>query len=82
MTFIPLGNNIIIQALQKKEENPLGLIIERKEVYKEGEIVAISRTVTELSIGDKVLYTSGNSLTIEGKPYILLTLKDIMGVLE
>lgn len=58
--IIPLGNQVLIKPLPKKEKTSGGLIIPavvNKEL-EEGEVIAIADAVINVKPGDKVLYSA------------------------
>ena len=91
----PLGDRVLVRALEKKDEVRSGIIIPdtAKEKPQEGEIVAVGKgKVTEdgklipmdVKAGDKILYGkySGTEVKIEGQEYLIMHQEDILGLVE
>src|SRR5580692_2879693 len=91
----PLGDRVLVKAVEKKDEIRGGLIIPdtAKEKPQEGEIVAAGKgKVTEdgkllpmdVKVGDKILYGkySGTEIKIEGQEYLIMHQDDILGIVE
>ncbi len=94
MRIKPLGDRVLIQALDADEISASGIIIPdtAKERPSEGKIIAVgpgrvtdegSRVNLEVKKGDKVLYGkySGTEVKVEGKDYLILRETDILAVL-
>jgi len=62
-----------------------GIIIpdNAQEKPSRGEVVAVSKEVTELTNGDKVLFGkyAGNEVSFEGTKYMVLEVDDIFGII-
>ena len=91
----PLGDRVLVKALEKKDEIRSGIIIPdtAKEKPQEGEIIAVGKgKVTEdgklipmdVKAGDKILYGkySGTEVKIEGQEYLIMHQEDILGLVE
>lgn len=91
----PLGDRVLVRALEKKEEMRSGLIIPdtAKEKPQEGEIVAAGKgkigedgklIAMDVKTGDKVLYGkySGTEVKIDGQDYLIMHQEDILGIIE
>jgi chaperonin GroES len=94
MTIKPLGDRVLVQALDAKEVSKSGIIIPdtAKERPMEGRVVAVgpgrlsdegNRIAPEVKKGDTVLYGkySGTEVKIDGKEYLILRETDILAVL-
>ncbi len=94
MNIKPLGDRVLVQALDAQEVSASGIIIPdtAKERPSEGKIVAVGpgrvtdegkRVDLEVKKGDKVLYGkySGTEVKVEGKDYLILRETDILAVL-
>ena len=95
MKFKPLGDRVVIKALEEGESQVGGIIIPdtAKEKPSKGEVVAVGpgrRKKTgehipmEVAAGDKVLYGkySGTEVTIEGEQLLILRESDILAVVN
>jgi len=91
----PLGDRVLVKAVEKKEELRSGLIIPdtAKEKPQEGEIVAAGKgkigedgklIPMDVKPGDKILYGkySGTEIKIEGQDYLIMHQDDILGIVE
>ena len=89
----PLGDRVLVKALEKKDEIRSGIIIPdtAKEKPQEGEIIAVGSGARDESgklvpldvkVGDKVLFGkwSGTEVKIDGKDLLIMKESDIMGV--
>lgn len=60
VNIMPLGNQVLVKPLPRKETTTGGLIIPsviNKEL-EEGEVIAIADAVINIKPGDKILYSS------------------------
>jgi len=91
----PLGDRVLVKALEKKDEIRSGIIIPdtAKEKPQEGEIVAVGKgkiaedgklIPMDVKAGDKILYGkySGTEVKIEGQEYLIMHQEDILGIVE
>ena len=86
--FKPLNNNIIIKKVSEETKRASGIILmssaEDKERNDIGEVVALSDSISELLIGDKVIYSkyAGSTLKQDGEDYLIINFDDILAVKE
>ena len=91
----PLGDRVLVKAMEKKDEIRSGIIIPdtAKEKPQEGEVIAVGKgKLTEegklipmdVKAGDKILYGkySGTEVKIEGQEYLIMHQEDILGIVE
>jgi chaperonin GroES len=94
MDIKPLGDRVLVQALDAKEISKSGIIIPdtAKERPSEGRVIAVGpgkltddgeRVKPEVKKGDTVLYGkySGTEVTVGDKEYLILRESDILAVL-
>ena len=94
MQIKPLGDRVVLEALDAKEVSKSGIIIPdtAKERPSEGKIVAVGpgrtndegkRIDLEVKKGDTVLYGkySGTEVTVGDKEYLILRESDILAIL-
>ncbi|HMB69221.1 MAG TPA: co-chaperone GroES [bacterium] len=94
MNIKPLGDRVLVQAMDAKEVSKSGIIIPdtAKERPSEGKVVAVGpgrvsdegkRIDLEVKKGDTVLYGkySGTEVTVGDKEYLILRETDILAVL-
>jgi chaperonin GroES len=89
----PLGNNVLIQPLEREKKLPSGLVIPdtAKEKPQEGKVVAVGPGKYEdghlikptVKVGNVVLFKrfGGDELKIEGKDYLMVEDDDILAVI-
>jgi chaperonin GroES len=91
----PLGDRVLVKAVEKKDEIRSGIIIPdtAKEKPQEGEIIAVGKgkiaedgklIPMDVKAGDKILYGkySGTEVKIEGQEYLIMHQEDILGIVE
>ena len=90
-TFEPLGDRVVIKAIEREEVSRGGLVIPdtAKEKPQEGEVVAVGpgrlndegkRLPMELKVGDRVLYAkyAGTEVKELEEEYLVLRETDIL----
>jgi len=88
MSFQPLGNRVLIQREEQTNTTASGIIIpdSAKEKPLEGKVIAVGKDAVEdgISEGDIVVFGKfgGTEITIDGKEYLILTSKEILGVMK
>jgi chaperonin GroES len=89
MAFQPLGKRVLIERVEESTTTPSGIIIpdNAKEKPLSGNVVAVSKEISDaglISVGDKVVFGkySGTELSLEGKEYLVMEDKDILGILK
>ena len=91
----PLGDRVLVKAIEKKDEVRSGLIIPdtAKEKPQEGEIIAAGKGKVgedgklipmDVKAGDKILYGkySGTEIKVEGQEYLIMHQDDILGIID
>jgi len=85
MNFQPLGNRVLVKRVEEATTTASGIIIpdNAKEKPSRGEVVAVSKTVTELENGNQVLFGkfAGSEVSFEGTKYMVLDVEDIFGII-
>jgi len=85
MNFQPLGKRVLVKRVEETNTTVSGIIIpdNAKEKPSRGEVVAISKEVTELENGNQVLFGkyAGNEVSFEGTKYMVLEVEDIFGII-
>ncbi len=95
MNVKPLGDRVLVQAIEQDEVKKGGIIIPdtAKEKPQEGKVVAIGTGKRdengklipfEVKKGDRVLISKygGTEIKIDGKDYLIMREDDILGVIE
>ena len=91
----PLGDRVLVKAVEKKDEIRSGIIIPdtAKEKPQEGEIVAAGKgkinedgklVPMDVKAGDRILYGkySGTEVKLEGQEYLIMHQDDILGIID
>ena len=85
MNFQPLGNRVLVKRVEEATTTMSGIIIpdNAKEKPSRGEVVALSKEVEVLELGNQVLFGkyAGNEVSFEGTKYIVLDVEDIFGII-
>ncbi|HEV2262800.1 MAG TPA: co-chaperone GroES [Candidatus Rubrimentiphilum sp.] len=97
MNLKPLGDRVVIEIVEQQEKTAGGVYLPdtAKEKSQEGVVRAVGEyfrifdsTGTtmpqKLKVGDRVLFAkySGSEYKSEGKEYVVVTGKDILGIVE
>ena len=90
----PLGDRVLVRAVEKKDEIRSGIIIPdtAKEKPAEGKVVSVGngklddsgkRIALEVKKGDRILFGkySGTEVKIEGEEYLMMREDDVLGVI-
>lgn len=90
----PLGDRIIIKALEQEERTKGGVILPdtAKEKPQQGEVVAVgpgrvtdkgTKVELEVKSGDRVLYGkyAGTEVKIEGEEFLIIKESEILAIL-
>ena len=84
--FKPLNNNVIIKKVSEEVKTKSGIIltssVEDRERNDIGEVVAVSDSISDLEIGNQVIYSkySGSTLKEDGEEYLIISIDDILAV--
>ncbi|MCD6190275.1 MAG: co-chaperone GroES [Sulfurimonas sp.] len=85
MNFQPLGKRVLVKRVEEATTTMSGIIIpdNAQEKPSRGEVVAVSKEVTELVNGNQVLFGkyAGNEVSFEGTKYMVLEVDDIFGII-
>ena len=94
MNVKPLGDRVLVQAIEQDEVKKGGIIIPdtAKEKPQEGKIVAVGPGKHEdgklvpmnVKKGDRVLYSKygGTEIKIDGKDHLIMREDDILGIVD
>ncbi|MEI6562243.1 MAG: co-chaperone GroES [Verrucomicrobiota bacterium] len=90
----PLGDRVLVQALEEKEVVKGGIIIPdtAKEKPQEGQVVALgtgkldekgNKVEFTVKVGDRVLISKygGTEIKVDGTSYLIMREDDILGIL-
>ena len=85
MNFQPWGKRVLVKRVEEATTTMSGIIIpdNAQEKPSRGEVVAVSKEVTELANGNQVLFGkyAGNEVSFEGTKYMVLEVDDIFGII-
>ena len=95
MKLKPLGDRVLVQAIETKESMKGGIIIPdtAKEKPMEGKVISAGKgkigedgklIPMDVKAGDTILYGkySGTEVKIDGVEYLIMHQEDILGLLE
>jgi len=86
MAFQPLGKRVLIERVEEATTTASGIIIpdNAKEKPLKGKIIAVSNEVKEIAVDDTVVFGkyAGSELTLDGKEYLVMEDKDILGIMK
>jgi chaperonin GroES len=86
MNFKPLGQRVLVKRTEVENKTASGIYIpdNAKEKPLTGNVEAIGSEVKELDVNDTVVFGkySGTEFALEGIEYLILEIKDILGVIK
>ncbi|TQR34659.1 co-chaperone GroES [Campylobacter sp. MIT 99-7217] len=86
MNFQPLGKRVLVKRVEETNTTASGIIIpdNAKEKPLRGEIVAVSKELSEVQNGDKVLFAKygGTEVKLGDEEYLVLSIDDILGIVK
>jgi chaperonin GroES len=85
MSFRPLGKRVLVERTEVEEKTASGIILvdSAKEKPNTAKVKAIGSEVTELSVGDTIVFEQfrGTEFTLDGVDYLVLEVENIIGVM-
>lgn len=83
----PLGDRVLIELVEKEATTASGIVLpdSAKEQPQEGKVVAVGKDAQdEVNVDDRVIYSkfAGTEVEYEGKEYLILSIADILAVIE
>ena len=82
----PLGKRVIIKRLEAEEKPASGIILssQAKEKPQMAEVIAVSKEVEDVKVGDKVVFKKyvGTEIKVDGEEVTVCDLADILAVME
>ena len=96
MSIQPLGDRILVKALEAEEKTRGGIVLPdtAKEKPQEGKVIAVGKgkllddgsiKALEVKVGDKILYAKygGTEITTKkGEEYLILREEDVLAVVK
>ncbi len=85
MNFKPLGKRVLVQRTEVESKTASGIILvdSAKEKPNTAEVKAIGGEITEIKVGDTIVFEQfrGTEFTLEGVDYLVLEQENIIGVM-
>lgn len=82
----PLGKRVIIKRLEAEEKTASGIVLpsQAKEKPQMAEVIAVSKEVEDVKVGDKVVFKKyvGTEIKVENEEVMVCDLADILAVVE
>ena len=90
----PLGDRVVIEALDQEEETASGIVLPdtAKEKPQEGKVVAVGsgtlkdgeRIPLEVKVGDRVIFSkyAGTEVKIDGRELLIMRESDVLAIIE
>lgn len=86
MNFQPLGKRVLVKRVEETKTTASGIIIpdNAKEKPLIGEVVAVSKEVSDIASGDKIVFAKygGTEVKLNDGDYLVLNLDDVLGILK
>jgi chaperonin GroES len=95
MTLKPLGDRLVVRAVEPEETTKSGLVLPdtAKEKPQEGKVLAVgtgrvledgSVKALEVKKGERILYGkyAGSEVSLEGEDFLILREEDVLAVME
>ncbi|SFG03201.1 chaperonin GroES [Planifilum fulgidum] len=94
MTIKPLGDRIVLEAIEKEEKTASGIVLPdtAKEKPQEGRVVAVGtgrwengqKIELEVKVGDRVIFSkyAGTEVKVGDKEYLILRESDVLAIVE
>jgi chaperonin GroES len=85
MNFRPIGKRVLVQRTKAEEKTASGIILvdSAKEKPNQAEVKAIGSEITEIKVGDTIVFEQyrGTEFTLDGVDYLVLEIENIIGVM-
>lgn len=86
MNFQPLGKRVLVKRVEETNTTASGIIIpdNAKEKPLMAEVIAVSKEVSEIKNGDKVLFGKygGTEVKLGNDEFLVLNTEDILGIVK
>lgn len=95
MNIKPVGDRVVIKALEQEEKTKSGIVLPEtaKEKPQEGEVVAVGtgklldngqKVPLEVNEGDRIIYSkyAGTEIKLDEEEYLILSERDILAIVE
>ncbi len=86
MNFQPLGKRVLVKRVEETSTTASGIIIpdNAKEKPLMAEVIAVSKEVSDIKNGDKVLFGKygGTEVKLGNDEFLVLNTEDILGIVK
>lgn len=86
MNFTPLSKRVLVKRVEEETKTAGGIILpdNAKEKPLSGKVVAVSSEISDINTNDEVVFGkyTGTEIELDGQEYLVLEVKDILGVLK
>lgn len=86
MNFQPLGKRVLVKRVEETNTTASGIIIpdNAKEKPLMAEVIAVSKEVSEIKNGDKILFGKygGTEVKLGNDEFLVLNTEDILGIVK
>lgn len=95
MNLKPLGDRIVVKALNHEEKTKGGIVLPdtAKEKPTEGEVVAVGtgkvlengqKLPLEVKVGDRIIFSkyAGTEVKLDGEDYVIFSERDVLAIIE
>lgn len=86
MKLQPLADRLVATPLEAQEKTTSGFYVpdSAKEKPQIGEVVAVGKDVTEVKVGDKVVYSQykPDTLKVDGQDTLIMKEEDVLAVVQ
>lgn len=86
MNFQPLGKRVLVKRVEETNTTASGIIIpdNAKEKPLMAEVIAVSKEISEIKNGDKVLFGKygGTEVKLGNDEFLVLNTEDILGIVK
>lgn len=84
MNYRPLHKRVLVHRRMKDNVTPGGVIMGDPKPSIECEVLAISKEIMEVNVGDVVIVDlfSGTEVVIDNKKYLSVAVDQILGIME
>lgn len=91
----PLGDRVVLKPVERMEKTKGGIVLPdtAKEKPMEAEVVAVgegrvldngTKVIPSVKVGDRVVYSkyAGSEVKLDDQEYLIISEKDILGIVE
>lgn len=82
----PIGKRVVIKRLEAEEKTASGIVLpsQAKEKPQMAEVIAVSKEVEEIKVGDTVVFKKygGTEIKVDGEEVMISDVADILAIME